>query len=327
MSTLKKTLVFRHGLCHSLSGSERHADDMQQACVDWGRSVASALESKPNYWIPREVLVAENDDDVRGDGEYMVKQLYCLVKEFVEAEGDSWAGAEYWAQVYKGGRGLAFHVDKDEYAMKHRREMINPMYSSVLYLTGTAALQSPTVITNEHYDEVARKMVPEDFPTESTIVFPRENRYCMFDGRCGHGVLDTNSNDDDVRVTFLVNWWKERPEEVHRCPGKPISSSLTVEELKQRREETNKREPVLELSVTKGYLFGNEPFMMDEFFQSHGILDPDDVRKGKSRPIIRMRHAGIVMIPLSQLEEGQEKPLMEGALVSQEYQKLLMELQ
>ena len=39
-------------------------------------------------------------------------------------------------QVYKPGKGLAFHFDKDEHAMKEKQQMIQPVLSSVLYLTG-----------------------------------------------------------------------------------------------------------------------------------------------------------------------------------------------
>jgi len=38
--------------------------------------------------------------------------------------------------VYEPGKGLAFHFDKDEHAMKEKHQMIQPVLSSVLYLTG-----------------------------------------------------------------------------------------------------------------------------------------------------------------------------------------------
>ena len=39
-------------------------------------------------------------------------------------------------QVYKPGKGLAFHFDKDEHVMKEHQQMLQPVLSSVLYLTG-----------------------------------------------------------------------------------------------------------------------------------------------------------------------------------------------
>ncbi|WPT11916.1 hypothetical protein PSENEW3n2_00005415 [Picochlorum sp. SENEW3] len=318
MSSLRKTIVYKNGL--------RCGEN-----VAWAKNVAMQLESKPNYWVPRDVIESEDESVPRSGGEWIVRQLYDVVREHLSEEGGEgqvvgeWEGAEYWAQVYSGGRGLAFHLDKDEYAMKHRREMVNPIYSSVLYLSGSKTLQSPTIVTNEHYDEIEKCIVPKDFPTCSTMVFPKENRYCIFDGRCGHGVLDTNTKDeDDVRVVFLVNWWRKRPEEVHRCPGSKDDDMKSIV-MVNGGEPRGRREGILELTVTPRYLLGNEPFMIGSFLQSQGILDAEDVWKEKSRPVVLMRHSGIVMIPLSSSLKNEDAPFVDGALVSREYQQSMIE--
>ena len=314
-SSLRKLFVFRHAL-----PPLQTSYDTEESICGWARRVALDLECQPNFWVPREII--EDKGEGRGGGERIVKRLYSIVRDHLkdveDREGRTWIGAEYWAQVYKGGRGLAFHVDKDEYAMKHRREMINPLYSSVLYLTGEEALQSPTVITDEHYDDQLQRMVPTDFPTESALVFPKENRYCIFDGRCGHGVLDVNRKDD-VRITFLVNWWETKPENVERCtaPENPVNDVFDDDEANAMRE------PKIELTVTKEYLLGNEPFMMDEFLQSHGILNAENVWEETSRPILVMRHSGIIMIP-SQDDGESNKSLIDAALISSEKQSLFM---
>ena len=44
-------------------------------------------------------------------------------------------------QVYEPGKGLAFHFDKDELAMKERQQMVQPVLSSVLYLTGDSTTE------------------------------------------------------------------------------------------------------------------------------------------------------------------------------------------
>ncbi len=44
-------------------------------------------------------------------------------------------------QVYQPGKGLAFHFDKDEHAMKEKHHMLQPVLSSVLYLTGDATTE------------------------------------------------------------------------------------------------------------------------------------------------------------------------------------------
>jgi hypothetical protein len=40
-------------------------------------------------------------------------------------------------QVYEPGKGLGFHFDKDEHVMRSSGRMLNPIWSSVLYLTGS----------------------------------------------------------------------------------------------------------------------------------------------------------------------------------------------
>jgi hypothetical protein len=39
--------------------------------------------------------------------------------------------------VYQPGKGLGFHFDKDEHVMRSSGVMLNPIWSSVLYLTGS----------------------------------------------------------------------------------------------------------------------------------------------------------------------------------------------
>ncbi len=123
--------------------------------------------------------------------------------------------------------------------MKEDGRMINPILSSVLYLTGTqipeldkdpadcdpedvARVQAPTVVIDQMYDQVTQSTVPEN-PTYSTFVIPRENCYCVFDGRTGHGVLESASKER--RATLLVNWWQVKPENIDR-----IEESLLKEE-------------------------------------------------------------------------------------------------
>lgn len=163
----------------------------------------------------------------------------------------TWAGAEYWVQIYEAGRGLAFHFDKDEHAMKEEGRMVNPILSSVLYLTGggdlgkanhstqsdsppssspsNARVQAPTVVNDQFYNQETHSTVPED-PSSSTFIFPRENSYCVFDGRLGHGVLDSGCKKE--RITLLINWWQFKPENIDRIEvlGVEIETTTNGEE-------------------------------------------------------------------------------------------------
>lgn len=51
--------------------------------------------------------------------------------------------------------------------------------------------------------------MPED-PTCCYLVYPLAGSYCIFDGRLGHGVLDSFSGSR--RATLLVNWWTHQPQ-------------------------------------------------------------------------------------------------------------------
>jgi len=61
------------------------------------------------------------------------------------------------------------------------------------------------------FDQVKGKPVPED-PTSSYLVYPLAGAYCVFDGRLGHGVLDSFAKSK--RATLLVNWWTHQPQAV-----------------------------------------------------------------------------------------------------------------
>jgi hypothetical protein len=121
--------------------------------------------------------------------------------------------------------------------MKEESRMVNPLFSSVLYLTGsgsgsnnnkknsiseasetsaatTRRVQAPTVVNDQFYNQNTRSTVPED-PTSSAFIFPRTNSYCLFDGRLGHGVLDSGSTKEQ-RMTLLINWWQSKPDNIGR---------------------------------------------------------------------------------------------------------------
>lgn len=72
------------------------------------QSSAQAISECPNFWVPREAI--EEGQCLTAAEEVAVQLHRRLLKSRLPPEG--WAGAEYWVQVYEGGRGLAFHFDK-----------------------------------------------------------------------------------------------------------------------------------------------------------------------------------------------------------------------
>ena len=69
----------------------------------------------------------------------------------------------------------------------------------------------PTVILDQHFDVECGRASPEQ-PEGCALVFPRMNNFCIFDGCLGHGVLDAPAQQR--RITLLINWWAEQPQDV-----------------------------------------------------------------------------------------------------------------
>lgn len=176
--------------------------------------------------------------------ERAIAHLYeSVMAPLLEASGQEFGGAEWWCQVYKPGAGLAFHFDKDEAAIVDQGRMINPIFSSIIYLTGSEEQdprEQPTAIVDQVFDQEAQEAVPET-PERLALVFPKKVRgqdtspgssfvlggwaatsapiqmqgsFCVFDGRLGHGVLDSGSRSE--RRTLLVNWWVKQPRKIGR---------------------------------------------------------------------------------------------------------------
>lgn len=91
------------------------------------------------WWVQVAVQNSPSACGVPGlllDWERALDNLWC-----VACHHDRWCTAQIsdlddYLQVYEPGKGLAFHFDKDEHAMKEKHQMIQPVLSSVLYLTG-----------------------------------------------------------------------------------------------------------------------------------------------------------------------------------------------
>lgn len=197
---------------------------------------------------------------LRGVGEYASCQIYKRVlKELLRSESgtrsDAWGGCEYWSQVYRGGRGLKFHFDKDESRVKTKGEFQFPIFSCVVYLTdGTQEQeqrqgegfqpadecvipkQSPTIVVDQVFEEAAED---DKAPRKSILSYPRKNRVLVFDGRLAHGVLD--SMNVATRKTLLINFWREKPENLKRVSREELAEfGLLTAPKEEQQAETPK---------------------------------------------------------------------------------------
>ena len=98
------------------------------------------------------------------------------------------------AQRYEKGRGLAFHFDKDEHAMRETGAMLQPQLSSIVYLTGDSDMQrqgahcAPECCTCKHADAM--------------LVQPASTRMSS-SGRCSAWVSNHVSIDHVERQTHI----------------------------------------------------------------------------------------------------------------------------
>ncbi|CAJ1959129.1 unnamed protein product [Cylindrotheca closterium] len=141
---------------------------------------------------------------------------------------DSNGGAEWWVQV-KDTSGSAtaidLHYDKDEALAESFSIGSFPILSTVTYLTPSSETAAPTVVFDHTYsqgeDEVMNLML---------VSRPKLGKHLVFDGSLLHGApahsmlkptSETPANEEgsttpSIRVTFLVNVWKDgRPASVH----------------------------------------------------------------------------------------------------------------
>ena len=94
-----------------------------------------------------------------------------------------------------------------------------PTMSSVFYLSDAGA---PTLVLNKTTNRGGNKQEPI-VPHNGYFSYPRKNRYFMFKGDLGHGVVGTlgskkKRGKKERRLTFLVNWWDKMPMEPYCRP-------------------------------------------------------------------------------------------------------------
>ena len=134
------------------------------------------------------------------------------------------AGAEWWVQMRNTKENIGFHYDKDEGVASEEQWMKMPTMSSVFYLSDAGA---PTLVLNKTTNRGGNKQDPI-VPHTGYFSYPKKNRYFMFKGDLGHGVVGTlgskkKRGKQEQRLTFLVNYWDKMPMEPY-C--RPLDDSM-----------------------------------------------------------------------------------------------------
>lgn len=159
-------------------------------------------------------------------------------------ENDS-SGAEWWVQVKPvdepspSTTGIDLHYDKDEALAESFGLGSFPTLSTVTYLTCSSSNSPPTVVFDHVYTQGE-----EEVMGQLLVSRPRLGKHLVFDGRLLHGAPyhpklqpletphDQVSKASSIRVTFLVNIWKDwRPANVKVLDEKIRQSLLELREL------------------------------------------------------------------------------------------------
>lgn len=124
---------------------------------------------------------------------------------FIVDPGRNFKGAEWWIRINEASCFKSLHFDQDEYVFNTNKEVRNPAFGSVFYLD---TIGGGTVVTDQTYNTKVAAIEPSKIE-RARIVIPRANRYLVFPGNLRHGVKKGEGNE--MRHTFLVNWWNEKP--------------------------------------------------------------------------------------------------------------------
>ncbi|MBL9039503.1 MAG: hypothetical protein JNG84_13370 [Archangium sp.] len=126
------------------------------------------------------------------------------------------AGVEWWlSRMRTSNVGVDFHVDRDNALFERTGRTTSPNVSSLLYLNRCRG--GLLAVTRRRPNPRNPALAPDvhDFD----LVEPKPNRFCFFDGRRTHGVLDANGHiplrrlprEPELRLAIAMNFWRTRP--------------------------------------------------------------------------------------------------------------------
>lgn len=151
------------------------------------RTVWCPLSRKPRY-LPEQVI----------------HSLYRLIRK---SGLPKYQGAEWWTGYRKPHESLHYHVDRDESLFKEQKITVPPLLSTVFYITASGG---PTFIPNDFIHRATGKISRAPV-TSSLKVFPKPNKFLIFNGNLFHSVLPGKTADEQLRITLIVNFWNQRP--------------------------------------------------------------------------------------------------------------------
>ena len=187
------------------------------------------------FWLGKE-------DEPKSLIEYIARNI--SFQDFPNGFPDNYVGLEWWVQVRNTKEGIVFHYDKDEGTCSQKDIYIYPLKSTITYLTDVGG---PTGIFNdESYNN-------------GYLSFPKVNKHVVFDGHLFHGVIGSLGkmvpNDDQKRITFLINYWHQKPIEPNCVyfPHDKIKLSPVTDEQKELQSSIQKeKSKIIKMNYQSG---------------------------------------------------------------------------
>lgn len=91
------------------------------------------------------------------------------------------------------------HFDSDD---EGRGGVRNPIVSTILYITASAAVGGPSLVTNQKLTDIR-------LATKGYLAHPKPQRLVAFDGKYLHGVIPGKGFQEGRRTTIMLAFWDE----------------------------------------------------------------------------------------------------------------------
>lgn len=135
----------------------------------------------------------------------MVEEYVQLLSNYVDPN-EELAGVEWWIRIRPSNESKSLHFDKDEAYYARDKKLRHPKFGSVCYFGSKGG---STLVLKQLADRETLEYTPVK-TIEGVVATPKDNQYLLFPGHLQHGVL-SNSEEDEIRITLLINWWSIKP--------------------------------------------------------------------------------------------------------------------
>lgn len=202
------------GLMDPLSSPLRVFDDALPP--DMLRTLRDLLAPKSAFWLEHAY------NEVRGSGEngyfsylhslsgpvastidLVIRHVFSLARVHFPLLAEATA-AEWWAHCRPHPCGHQLHFDSDNEGIGGAR---HPICSCVIFVEAPLGIGGPTLVTDQRLGD-------DTLAAHGWLVYPRQSRIAVYDGRVLHGVVPGHGNQpveacpNARRITWMVAFWR-----------------------------------------------------------------------------------------------------------------------